>query len=65
MITRMKELRGIVREGVEEIFNRPRKPAKLLLDDLNKIQVERTTCEVIDRYKSYPESHHLDRVDED
>ncbi len=51
----MEELRRTVREGAEEIFDGPRKPAKLLLDDLNKIQVELRDNEWVHRYKSYPE----------
>ena len=56
----MEELRGTVRQGAEEIFDEPRIPAKLLLDDINKIQVELTDNEWVHRYKSYPESHHLE-----
>ncbi len=60
---RMEELRGTVRERAEEIFDGPRKPAKLLLDDLNElcIVLVRIDSDIsTHRYESYPESHHIE-----
>ena len=59
----MEELRGTIREGLEGIYDKPREPAKLLLDDINKLSIDLVIVNSkrsMYRYKSYPESHHIE-----
>ena len=58
----MEELRGTVREGVEGSFDRPKLPALVLLDDIEKLQIWSYNDEDNSTwaYAPYPESHHLE-----
>ncbi len=61
--TRMEELRGTIRPAFKGPWDRPKLPALVLLDDIEKLQVWSYNDEDNSpwAHAPYPESHYFDK----